>query len=71
MALGVFLLAPLPLDGDWMWGDYFGPPWLGFVFGIPIFLLGLWLLAGGLRTQSARAKPIQTANAHVIPPAAP
>ena len=49
MALGVLLMAPLPLDGEWTWGFYIGSPWLGFLIGIPVFILGLWTLTLGVR----------------------
>ena len=50
MALGVFLMAPLPLDDEWTWGFYVGSPWLGFLIGIPVFILGLWTLTFGVRS---------------------
>jgi hypothetical protein len=52
MALGVLLMAPLPLDGEWTWDFPIGSPWLGFLIGIPVFILGLWTLTLGVRSKS-------------------
>ena len=52
MTLGVLLIAPLPLDGEWTWGFYIESPWLGFFIGIPVFILGLWTLTLGVRSKS-------------------
>ena len=51
MALGIFLFAPLPSDGEWTWGPYIGSPLFGFLIGIPVFILGSWVLISGLRSQ--------------------
>jgi hypothetical protein len=48
MALGVLLMAPLPLDGEWTWDFPIGSPWLGSLIGIPVFILGLWTLTLGV-----------------------
>lgn len=55
MALGVLLMAPLPLDGEWTWAFYIGSPWLGFLIGIPVFILGLWTLTLGVRSKSEKS----------------
>ena len=55
MALGVFLMAPLPLDGEWTWEFYIGSPWLGFLIGIPVFILGLWTLTLGVRSTPEKS----------------
>jgi hypothetical protein len=51
MLLGILLLAPLPLDGEWTWDSYIGSPWLGFLIGFPVFILGLWVFIGGMRSK--------------------
>jgi len=63
MLLGIVLLAPLPLDGDWTWGDYMGSPWIGFLIGVPVFLMGLWVFVSGMRSQP---KTSQTSIAPLI-----
>jgi len=55
MGLGVLLMAPLPLDGERTWDLYIGSPWLGFLIGIPVFILGLWTLALGIRSKSEKS----------------
>lgn len=47
VVLGIFLFAPLPLDGEWIWGSY-----IDFLIGIPIFILGSLLVVSGLRLKS-------------------
>lgn len=49
ISLALLLMIPLPLDGDWYWGPF---PELGFLFGIPMFILGLWMLMDSLRSPS-------------------
>jgi hypothetical protein len=51
MALGIFLFAPLPSDGEWTWGSYIGSTLFGFLIGIPVFILGSWVFISGLRSQ--------------------
>ena len=51
MLLSILLLAPLPIDDEWTWGFYPGSPWLGFLIGIPVFVLGLWVFIGAIRSQ--------------------
>ena len=53
MILGVLLIIPLPLDGDWYWD----PSWLDFLFGILAFAVGLWTLVDGLRSPSPPPPP--------------
>jgi len=55
MALGVFLMAPVPLNGEWTWGLYIGSPWLDFLIGIPVFILGLWTLTSGVRSTPEKS----------------
>ena len=55
MALGVFLMAPLPPDGEWTWEFYIGSPWLGFLVGIPVFILGLWTLTFGIKSTPEKS----------------
>ena len=55
MALGIFLMAPLPLDGEWTWGSYIGSPWLGFLIGTPIFILGLWTISFGVTSKPEKS----------------
>ena len=52
MALGVFLIAPLPSDGEWTWGSYLGSSLFGVLIGISVFILGSWVFIIGLRSQS-------------------
>lgn len=51
MLLGILILAPLPLDGEWTYDLYPVSPWLGFLLGIPVFILGLWVFIGGVRSK--------------------
>ena len=62
MLLGIVLLVPLPFDGEWSW-DYGGLPWLEFLIGIPVFLLGLWAFLGGIRSSP---KTFQTPSTPLI-----
>jgi hypothetical protein len=55
MTLGVLLIIPLPLDGEWTWESSVGSPLLGFLVGIPVFILGLWTLTFGLRSGSDKS----------------
>jgi hypothetical protein len=55
MTLGVLLIIPLPLDGEWTWESSVGSPLLGFLVGIPVFILGLWTLTFGLRSGSEKS----------------
>lgn len=55
MALGILLMAPLPLDGEWTWGCYVGSPLFGFLIGIPVFILGLWTVSIGVRSEPEKS----------------
>ena len=52
IALGIFLFAPLPSDGEWTWGSTVGSPLFDFVIGISVFIFGSWVFISGLRSQS-------------------
>jgi hypothetical protein len=50
--LAVWLMIPLPLDGGWFWGSFAGSSQLGFLLGIPLFILGVWML----KTRAVKKK---------------
>jgi small neutral amino acid transporter SnatA (MarC family) len=63
IAIGAFIIAPLPLDGSWLYFWEMGPdPWFTVSISAFMILAGLFLLVIGLKTSSSSQKGTNTSN---------
>jgi hypothetical protein len=57
IAMGVFIVAPLPLDGSWLYFWEMGfDAWFTVLLSIFIILVGIFLAAIGLKTSPSNQK---------------
>lgn len=57
IAIGVFIVAPLPLDGSWLYFWEMGiDPWFTVSISLFMMLVGFFLAVIGLRTSSSNQK---------------
>ena len=56
MLLAIFVMVPLPSDGSWEWLPFPFSPYLEFIIGIPLFMVGLVVAVDALKTQTPGAQ---------------
>ena len=57
IAIGFFLVAPLPLDGSWLYFWEMGfDPWVTVSLSIFMMLVGVFLVVIGLKTSPSNQK---------------
>jgi len=58
MLLAIFVMVPLPSDGSWEWLPFPFSPYLEFIIGLPLFMVGLVVAVDALKTKSTVTKNI-------------